>query len=110
MRWVFHPEAAEDYLAACRYYTAIEGSLGAAFVHCVEHALKQVQLQPFAWQPLAEDVRRILLARFPYGLYYTVEGDTLLVVSIPHMKRRPGHWRERVGGKDDGSPLAEPKD
>lgn len=110
MRWVFHPQAAEDYLAACQYYSAIEGNLGVAFVHCVEQALKQVRQQPLAWQPVDEDVRRILLARFPYGLYYTVEKDTLLVVSISHMKRLPGHWRERVGGKDDGGPLAGPKD
>jgi plasmid stabilization system protein ParE len=104
MRWVFHPEAAEDYLTASRYYTEIEASLGAAFVHSVEDAMEQISRHPLAWQPVEEDVRRFLLPRFPYGLYYTVEEDVLLVVSILHMKRLPGTWRSRIGAKDKDAP------
>ena len=31
MKWKFHPGAAEEYLASCRYYAEFGGKLGEAF-------------------------------------------------------------------------------
>ena len=96
MRWKFHPEASEEYLAYCRYYTAIGGKLGEAFTQSIEIAIDQIVAHPKAWREIEEDVRRHLLARFPFGIYYTIEADFILIVAIMHMKRRPGYWRERL--------------
>ncbi len=96
MRWAFHPEAAEEYIEACRYYTEIEARLGAAFVYSVETAVEQIVLYPAAWQQVEEDVRRYSLKRFPYGIHYTVEEDFILILSVAHRKRKPGHWHNRL--------------
>jgi plasmid stabilization system protein ParE len=96
MRWKFHPEAAEDYLAACRYYTQIERRLGSAFVQAVETAVGQIINYPQAGQEIEEDVHRHLLTRFPFGIYYTMEKDFILIVALLHMKREPGYWRTRL--------------
>ena len=96
MRWKFHPKASEEYLEACRYYAEIEGKLGLAFVRCFEDAVDEIVTNPTSWTEIEEDVRRHLLKRFPYGLYYTIEKDFILIVSLMHMKRRPGFWRDRL--------------
>lgn len=96
MRWRFHPEASEEYLDACRYYAEIEGKLGVAFVRSVETAIDQIVQHPTVWREIEEDVRRHLLKRFPYAIHYTIEQDFVLVVSVAHMKRRPGYWRNRL--------------
>jgi plasmid stabilization system protein ParE len=96
MRWKFHPAAAEEYLESCRYYSGIEARLGAAFSLSVESAIGRIQARPEMWPEIEEDLRRCLLKRFPFGLYYTVEDDFLLIVAVLHMRRKPGSWRGRV--------------
>ncbi|MBX3301539.1 MAG: hypothetical protein KF693_04925 [Nitrospira sp.] len=39
--------------------------------------------------------RRYLLQRFPYGLIYAVEGQTIFVATVMHLKRKPGYWISR---------------
>jgi len=83
-------------LASCRYYADIGGKLGEAFTHSVEAAIAQIVAQPTAWREIEEDVRRHLLTRFPFGIYYTIETDYVLIVAVMHMNRRPGYWRGRL--------------
>jgi plasmid stabilization system protein ParE len=96
MKWKFHPGAAEEYLASCRYYAEFGGKLGEAFSQSVEAAIHQIVAQPTAWREVEEDVRRHLLTRFPFGIYYTIEDGYVLIVAVMHMKRRPGYWRDRL--------------
>ncbi len=96
MKWKFHPQASEEYLDACRYYVKIDGTLGAAFVRSVETAIDQIAQSPTAWPVIEEDVRRHLLKRFPFGIHYTIEDGFVLIVSVAHMKRMPGYWRNRL--------------
>lgn len=44
------------------------------------------------------NVRKFLLARFPYAMYYVPRGDEMLVLAVAHGSRRPGYWRHRLGG------------
>ena len=41
------------------------------------------------------DVRRCLVRRFPYGIIYGIEEDTIVVVSFAHLHRKPFYWIER---------------
>jgi hypothetical protein len=35
------------------------------------------------------------LKRFPFGIIYRIDGDTLRVLALAHRRRRPGFWRGR---------------
>ena len=50
---------------------------------------------PDAYPVLHRDTRRILLDHFPYGLYYRVVGDRLVVVACMHAARHPTRWQSR---------------
>jgi plasmid stabilization system protein ParE len=55
---------------------------------------------PTAW-PVANrkrNVRKFLLARFPYAVYYVPRQDEILVLAVAHGARRPGYWRHRLDG------------
>jgi len=43
-----------------------------------------------------EDVRRCLVQRFPFGIYFTFEPDHFLIVAVMHLSREPGYWKERM--------------
>lgn len=44
----------------------------------------------------SSECRRISLRRFPYGVVYVVLDELLVVVAVPHNRRRPGYWYDRL--------------
>jgi hypothetical protein len=67
----------------------------------------QVQFAPEVPDELAEvveldgvdarlDVRRALLARFPYALVFLILEEGVRILAVAHAKRRPGYWLGRV--------------
>jgi hypothetical protein len=41
-------------------------------------------------------IRRCRLARFSYGLIYGVDGETIVIVAVAHLHRRPRYWIDRI--------------
>ena len=37
----------------------------------------------------------MLVQQFPYGVIYAVEGRTIYVAAVMHVKRKPGYWASR---------------
>jgi hypothetical protein len=40
-------------------------------------------------------VRRALLGRFPYAVYYRLDSDIIDVIACLHTRRSPSRWRTR---------------
>jgi toxin ParE1/3/4 len=55
-----------------------------------------VQRNPSAFPIVHEQVHRALLRKFPYALFYVVEGDAIAVVACFHVKRSPVDWQRRT--------------
>jgi plasmid stabilization system protein ParE len=95
----FHSEAADEYLAATRYYLDHASPLvAAAFVAEVEAAIQTLLASPTTWPVIEEPhIRRYLLKRFPYSLYYRwePERDRVSIYTVMHFSRRPDYWRHR---------------
>lgn len=96
----FHSEAADEYLAATRYYRDHASPLVAAvFVVEIEAAIQTLLKSPTVWPVIeAPQIRRYLLRRFPYSLYYRWESDQEMVsiYAVMHFSQRPGYWRHRL--------------
>lgn len=97
MKYYFHPEALNEYSEAASYYSEISRSLGISFVTQIEHGINQILLHPKAWSEVEEDIHRYLLKRFPFGIYYTIEEDTsIMIQAVMHLSRKPGYWQNRI--------------
>jgi plasmid stabilization system protein ParE len=62
----------------------------------VDNQLALIQKNPFACPLIYRNVRRKLLPRFPYGLFYLVENELIFVVACFHVKRDPKQWKRRI--------------
>jgi plasmid stabilization system protein ParE len=91
----FRPAAVADLEDAYRWYEARRPGLGIEFVDAVEDALVEVTERPTAFGFVHRHVRRVLLRRFPYGLFFVVDGETIVVVACFHVRRDPTRWSER---------------
>jgi plasmid stabilization system protein ParE len=70
--------------------------LGEAFLSSLDEALRRLQASPNAYPVLYRGVRRCLLHRFPYCIYYRDFSDRLEVLAVQHSRRHPNAWRSRV--------------
>lgn len=51
---------------------------------------------PLKYQELRSGIRRALTRRFPYGIYFSIEGELVVIVAVLHTARDPAQWQRRV--------------
>jgi len=96
MKYVFHPEAEVEFIAAIDYYEDCEPGLGYDFVIEVHSTLENILSFPKAWPILEEDIRRCQIRRFPYGIIYAVDEEVLFILAVMHLHRDPEYWKDRL--------------
>lgn len=94
--YTFHQSAELELVDAARYYEARSQGLGRAFLAEVDRAVVQVLTLPLAGEAVLGEVRRKMLRRFPYSLFYAVEPDRVVFLAVAHQKRRPLYWSGRT--------------
>ncbi len=80
--------AVQDLEDATTYYDEAAG-LGTTFLDQFELALRRLELFPRSAPPVAgfPEVRRARVRRFPFGLFYRVEQEQLIVLRVLHARR-----------------------
>lgn len=92
---LFTAEAEADVDEAFEWYEAQRPGLGSAFRRAIDVAVASITEHPEACAVIHRNTRRVLLPKFPYGLYYRVRDQELVVVACLHGKRHPRTWRSR---------------
>ena len=90
---IFHPVGASELAEAIAYYNAERQGLGSEFREEVQRVLGLLTRFPELGQPVRGSVRRVMLSRFPYHIYYRcLTSDTLRILAVAHNRRRPEYW------------------
>jgi toxin ParE1/3/4 len=89
-------EAEEDLADAKAWYQRQRSGLGMQFVLCVEATFEQIRRTPEAGTQVAPGVRRVVVRRFPYGVYYRIDPDQIAILAVYHSKRDPRGWQSRI--------------
>jgi len=69
---------------------------GQEFLDELDRAVRRVLTFPMSCPEIEPGMRRCLLARFSYGLIYGMDGETLIVVAVAHLHRKPRYWVDRI--------------
>lgn len=93
----FADEALAEFIEAGRYFNRQVPGLGDDFADEIESGIRKILSAPFTWRVIEDDVRRFLVSRFPYGIYYTIEGDAVVIWAVKHLHRDPDYWQQRRG-------------
>lgn len=91
----FRSEAAEDVALAKEWYDTRRPGLGDDFSDSLEEVIGLVAAHPEAFHEIAIGLRRALVGRFPYAVYYRLDGHSVDVVACLHTRRSPSRWRGR---------------
>jgi plasmid stabilization system protein ParE len=98
LRFFFHPEADAELIDAASYYGERSLVVGIEFLQMIDAAIARITEMPRAaptW-PGRPNVRRRVVAKFPYAIIYVVEPAAVRIIAIEHAKRRPGSWTHRL--------------
>ncbi len=94
-RLVFRPEAEAELLDARAWYEGERVGLGAIFAAAVETTVTAILQDPLAYPRVKGDIRRAVVRRFPYAVYFRPIDDEIIVLAVMHGRRNPRHWRSR---------------
>jgi plasmid stabilization system protein ParE len=96
----FHPEALAEYHDAANFYWEQASPLiAASFLAEVETSVLKILGNPETWRVTeAPGIRRYLVHRFPYALYYRWESqhNRVAIYAVMHLRRKPGYWKDRI--------------
>ncbi|HIP61132.1 MAG TPA: type II toxin-antitoxin system RelE/ParE family toxin [Sulfurovum sp.] len=92
----FKPEVYNDIKIAYDWYESQRIGLGEDFLLTLEESYAKIARTPKVYQLIYKTVRRKLVRRFPYGVFFVLRDDEVIVVAIMHTRREPSDWNERV--------------
>lgn len=90
------PEAEADVTEAYAWYRERRAGLGEDFLNSFETVLGVLHRHPEAYPEVHRNVRRALMQRFPYCVFYIPEAQGPLVLGCFHARRDPTAWRRRA--------------
>lgn len=76
--------AEADIAAARDWYESKEPGLGEAFVDEAANVLVKLRESPLRQPEYYRGLRRVFLTRFPYKVFYRVDGPTVIVLRVLH--------------------------
>jgi plasmid stabilization system protein ParE len=89
---VFRTSASAQVVEAQAWYDKQRQGLGAEFARSLESAISRIARNPLAAPAVHLEVRRVLLKRFPYSVFYLMADDTSIVLSCVHTRRASVDW------------------
>ncbi|HET6424663.1 MAG TPA: type II toxin-antitoxin system RelE/ParE family toxin [Planctomycetaceae bacterium] len=98
MQLIYHPHAEAELIESAQYYEQQLNGLGADFLETIDAAILTIEDAPTRWAIVESNVRRYILPRFPFAIYYRVLPDALRILAIKHHSRHPDYWRYRLEG------------
>ncbi len=91
-RVIFTQAARVELIEAQVWYESEAEGLGRRFRAAVDGLTERMRANPRQFPVMFKNVRRALLRRFPYSLFFVVGDDGLLVIACFHASRDPTHW------------------
>ncbi len=93
-RLISAPEVERDVEGAFTWYENKRLGLGQEFLTELRATYDRIVDGPLRYPVLRAEIRRALLQRFPYAVYFAIQ-DRIVVVAVLHAGRDPAEWQRR---------------
>ncbi len=89
MKLVLSQNARLEIEESKEYYNLQKETLGDEFKRDIQSAIDNIKKSPNLYPNISENIKRTLLHRFPFSIFYTIKEDTILILAVAHQHRRP---------------------
>jgi plasmid stabilization system protein ParE len=85
-----------EFDEAVEFYEDAREGLGYEFRDAVLDSIESICISPKRCPKYYREVRRLVMKRFPYLIYFIELDEYIRIVSVFHAKRNPRIWKRRV--------------
>ena len=71
------------------YYNLQKVELGDEFVQHIKNNIDTIFATPYLYPVVVAPVHRKVISRFPYNIFYRVDDNAIVILSISHQHRKP---------------------
>jgi len=90
MKIEYHPAVADELIEIRDFYESRSTGLGLDFVAEFEKQVLRIATMPERWMVVRRDIRRSLMKRFPYVIFFRqIADDRIRVTVVKHERRHP---------------------
>ncbi|MFL5328865.1 MAG: type II toxin-antitoxin system RelE/ParE family toxin [Gemmataceae bacterium] len=90
---VLRDEAQAEFDEAFDWYDEQRAGLGIEFVAEVQKVFDRIAVNPLVHRVVLSDIRKGVVRRFPYCVFYRPQVDRIEVVAVFHSRRDPSIWQ-----------------
>jgi plasmid stabilization system protein ParE len=92
---IIRPEAEDDLAETYSWLEERKAGLGFDFLLCFEASLESIQKSPILYPEAYKGIRRRLVRRFPYGVFYVLSQRRIVIMGVLHVRRNPEILKKR---------------
>lgn len=81
-----------NLLDIVKYYSDINLKFAMQFDLEIRTINKNLELNPLMYSIRHKSVRRVNLKKFPFCIFYSIDGDEVFILDILHQNRDPVFW------------------
>lgn len=89
-------DAEIDIEEAAFWYEKQREGLGGEFLDEIQSTLRLMAQNPFTYTVVHRYTRHVLIKRFPFGIYFRIEHNLIVVIAVMHSSRHPKRWQKRT--------------
>lgn len=90
------PEAEADVEDAFDWHEEQAVGLGGEFLRAVDACLGRIARHPLLYRTVHRKLRRAFVRRFPYAVFFLLDGERIVVLAVCHVRRDPKVWQQRI--------------
>lgn len=92
----FRGPARADVRRARNWYEREAPHMADPFLEELSAVVSSIEDNPLMYPKILGEVRRALMTRFAYAIYFTLDEGTIVVFAVTHQSRDEDKWRRRV--------------
>lgn len=96
---VYRLAASRETIEAAQSYECLRPGLGIFLLDELARIERHLSSSPGLYQIVEGQIRRAVLRRFPFGLFYLEEADRILILACLDLRRDPQALSDLVGDR-----------
>ncbi len=88
-------EAEVDLDKSYEYYANENEDLADNFYRYIANSIEEIRKNPNLYPDIHKNIRKFVIKKFPFVIYYKINDVVVEVVAIFHTSRNPEIWQER---------------
>lgn len=93
---VVSDEAEIDFDKSYKYYYEDSTKVADTFFKRINIGFENIKQNPSSYPIVHEDVRKYVVKKFPFVIYYRIVDSAIQVIAIFHTSRNPEIWNKRT--------------